>query len=279
METYPLYYYDSARIMHMDLDIQGNAALVSASSSGLGKAAAMALAREGANVVVNGRDEDRLERAVADIRDEATGEVIGRSADLTNRVDIETLVQETVDEFGGLDHLVTNAGGPPSKPFLETTDDEWQQAYDLLVMSVVHLVHEAAEHLQAGNGGTIVHSTSNSVKEAINNLVLSNSVRMSVIGLEKTLSRELAPEVRVNAVMPGAHETDRMVYLIENSVDKGKHDSYEAGYKARTDDIPLGKLGPPEEFGNIVAFLSSERAAFINGEAVMVDGGDARSNL
>ena len=263
----------------MDLGIEGNAAIVSASSSGLGKQAAAALAREGANVVMNGRDEDRLADAVDDVRADAAGEVVGQPGDLTERDDIEALVDRAVDEFGGLDHLVTNAGGPPSKPFLETTDEEWYDAYDLLVMSVVRLVRESVEHLRADGGGTIVSSTSHSVKEAIDDLVLSNSVRMGVIGLEKTLSRELAPEVRVNAVMPGAHETDRMEYLIENSVEQGEHGSYEEGYEAWTSGIPQGRLGPPDEFGDIVAFLCSERSTFVNGESVMIDGGDARSNL
>jgi 3-oxoacyl-[acyl-carrier protein] reductase len=263
----------------MDLEIDGNAALVAASSSGLGKAAATALAREGANVVVNGRDEEQLEAAADDIREVAEGDVVAQPADLTVAEDVSALVQRTVDEYGGLDHLVTNAGGPPSKPFKETTDEEWYDAYDLLVMSVVRLVRESVDHLEAGDGGSIVHSTSHSVKEAIDGLVLSNSVRMSVIGLEKTLSRELAPDVRVNAVMPGAHETDRMEYLIQNAVDQGEFEDYDEGYEAWTDEIPTGDLGPPEEFGNAVAFLLSERASFINGEAVMIDGGDARSNL
>jgi NAD(P)-dependent dehydrogenase (short-subunit alcohol dehydrogenase family) len=263
----------------MDLGIEGNAAVVAASSSGLGKAAATALAREGANVVVNGRDEERLADAVRDIEETATGEVVGHATDLTVKSEAEGLVGRAVDEFGRLDHLVTNAGGPPSKPFAETTDEEWYDAYDLLVMSTVRLVREAIPHLRADGGGSVVCSTSHSVKEAIDGLVLSNSVRMSVIGLEKTLSRELAPEIRVNAVMPGAHETDRMVYLIQNAVDRGEFDSYEESHEAWTDDIPAGDLGPPAEFGNCVAFLCSDRASFITGEAVMIDGGDARSNL
>jgi len=263
----------------MDLGITGDTAVVAASSSGLGKAAASALSREGANVVVNGRDEERLAAAVEELREDATGEVVGHAADLTEPGETAELVERAVDEFGGLDHLVTNAGGPPSKSFLETTDEEWQEAYELLVMSAVRLIREATPHLRADGGGSIVNSTSHSVKEAIDGLVLSNSVRMSVIGLEKTLSRELAPEVRVNAVMPGAHATDRMEYLVENAVDRGEFDDYEESYDSWTEDIPLGDFGPPEEFGNLVAFLCSDRAAFITGEAVMVDGGDARSNL
>ncbi|WP_254546819.1 SDR family oxidoreductase [Halomarina pelagica] len=263
----------------MDLEIEGDAALVSASSSGLGKASAIALAREGANVVLNGRDEDRLADAVAEVEAEATGDVVGVAGDLTSGADVTTLVERTVEEFGGLDHLVTSAGGPPSGPFLETDDEDWYDAYDLLVMSVVRLVREAAPHLRAGEGGTVVTITSRSVKEAIDSLVLSNSVRMGVIGLEKTLSTELAPEVRANAVLPGAHETARIRELVEQGVERGEYESYEAGLRERGQANPLGRIGDPMELGDTVAFLSSPRSGYINGEAVLVDGGQSRGNL
>jgi 3-oxoacyl-[acyl-carrier protein] reductase len=263
----------------MDLQIAGNAALVTASSSGLGKASAEALAREGVNVVINGRDESQLEEAKSDIEAVATGDVVAQAGDLTNEDDIEALVETTVDEFGGLDHLVTSAGGPPSGPFLETDDDDWYQAYDLLVMSVVRLAREAEPYLREGDGGTIVNITSRSVKEAIDSLVLSNSVRMSVIGLEKTLSTEFAPEVRANAVLPGPHETSRIRELVEQAVDRGEFDSYEAGLEARGSNIPVGRIGDPMELGNTVAFLSSPLSGFINGVAVPIDGGSGASNL
>lgn len=263
----------------MDLNIDGNSALVAASSSGLGKAAATRLAEEGVDVVVNGRDEARLEAAVEDIRETATGSVVGHAADLTDSNDIESLVSRPVAEFGGLDHLVTNAGGPPSGPFLETTDDDWYQAFDLLVMSVVRLVRESAQHLQDGDGGTIVTITSRSVKEAIPSLVLSNSVRMSVIGLEKTLSKELAPDVRANAVLPAPHETPRIQELVEQGVERGEYDDYESGLEARGANVPLGRIGDPMELGDAVAYLSSDRSSFINGVALPVDGGMGASNL
>ncbi|MFB6079560.1 MAG: SDR family oxidoreductase [Haloferacaceae archaeon] len=264
----------------MDFAIEGNAALVTASSSGLGNAAATALAREGANVVLNGRDGERLEDAVATLReDEAvTGEVVGQRGDLTDAGDVEALVDRPVEEFGGLDHLVTSAGGPPSGPFLETTDEDWYDAFDLLVMSVVRTVRAAAPHLRDG-GGTIVTVTSRSVKEAIDSLVLSNSVRMGVVGLEKTLSRELAPEVRANAVLPGPHETARIRDLVRQGVERGEYDSYEDGLAARGASNPLGRIGDPMELGDVVAFLCSPRAGYVNGAAIPVDGGLGRSNL
>ena len=262
----------------MDLQIEGNAALVTASSGGLGKASATALAREGANVVINGRDEAGLASTREEIEAVATGEVVAHSADLTDADEIAALVEATVDEFGTIDHLVTSAGGPPSGSFLDTDDEDWQHAYDLLVMSVVRLARESHPHLTEGDGGTIVNITSRSVKEAIDSLVLSNSVRMSVIGLEKTLSKELAPEVRCNAVLPGTHETPRIEDLVEQAVERGEYDSYQDGL-ADWGTGPLERIGDPMELGNTVAFLCSPRAGFINGQSIVVDGGDGASNL
>lgn len=257
----------------MDLDIAGDAALVTASSSGLGKASARALAREGANVVVNGRDEDRLGAAVADIQADATGDVIGQPGDITDREDVTALVDRTVSAFGGIDHLVTSAGGPPPLQFLETDEDDWDAAYELLLKSVVHTIHQAAEHLRADGGGSVCHITSRATKEASATNVLSSSVRTSVIGLEKVLSRELAPEVRVNSVLPGAHETPRIEEMFEAAVDRGEYDSYEAARDARAESIPLKRIGDPMELGDTVAYLCSDRAGFITGQAIVIDGG------
>jgi 3-oxoacyl-[acyl-carrier protein] reductase len=262
----------------MDLEIEGDTALVTASSSGLGKASATALAREGANVVINGRDEERLAETRAEIEEVATRDIVAQQGDLTVAEDVTAMVQRTVDEFGGLDHLVTSAGGPPSGAFLETTDEDWYQAFDLLVMSVVRLVREAEPHLTE-DGGTIVNITSRSVKEAIDSLVLSNSVRMSVIGLEKTLSKELAPDVRVNAVLPGSHETSRIENLVEAAVERGEFDSYEDGMQARGESVPIGRVGDPMELGDTVAYLCSPRAGNINGQAIVIDGGSGSANL
>jgi 3-oxoacyl-[acyl-carrier protein] reductase len=261
----------------MDLQIEGNAALVTASSGGLGKASATALAREGANVVINGRDETALAETREELAAVGTGEVVAQPGDITEPDDVAALVDTTVEAFGGIDHLVTSAGGPPSGTFLDTTDDDWYDAYDLLVMSVVRLVRAAEPHLRDG-GGTIVTITSRSVKEALDSLVLSNAVRMGVIGLEKTVSKELAPDVRANAVLPGAHETARIRELVEQAVERGEYDSYEDGL----DDWgtnPLGRVGDPMELGDTVAFLSSPRSGYINGAAIPIDGGSTGSNL
>lgn len=263
----------------MDYHLDGNVAVVSASSSGLGWASARALAEEGAHVVVNGRDTARLDDAVAELRSVGAGNVLGVAGDLTEPADISELVSKTVSEFGEIDHLVTSAGGPPSGSFLETTDEDWQEAFDLLVMSVVRLVRESVPHLRQSDAGTIVTITSRSVKEAIPSLVLSNSVRMGVIGLEKTISRELAPEIRANAVLPGPHETSRIEELIQAGVQRGEYESYEEGLAARGKDNPLGRIGDPGELGAVVAFLSSDRSSYLNGVAIPVDGGGSASNL
>ncbi|UPM44457.1 SDR family oxidoreductase [Halocatena salina] len=262
----------------MDLQIDGNVALVTASSSGLGKASATALAREGAHVVINGRDEDRLQQAKTEIEAVATGDVRSIAGDITDSDDVTALVERTVEEFGRLDHLVTSAGGPPSGAFLETDDEDWQDAYELLVMSVVRLAREAHPHLRDDGGGTIVTITSRSVKEALDSLVLSNSVRMGVVGLEKTLATEFAPEIRANAVLPGSHETARIRELVDQAVERGEYDSYEAGMDDWADN-PLDRIGDPMELGNTVAFLSSPVSGYINGTAIPIDGGSTGANL
>lgn len=265
----------------MDFEIAGDAALVTASSSGLGKASATALAREGVNVVINGRNEERLTGAREEIQSEAadSADVVARPGDLTDPDDVAAMVETTVAEFGGLDHLVTSAGGPEPMTPLEPTDEDWQEAFDLLTMSVVRLVREAADHLRANGGGTIVNITSRAVKEASASNVLSSSVRMSAVGLEKTLSRELAPEVRANAVLPAAHETPRIREIFEARAERDEYDSYEAAREARVADVPLKRFGDPMELGNTVAFLSSPKSGYINGVAIPITGGSHAASL
>lgn len=248
----------------MQLNLDGNVALVVASSSGLGKASATSLAESGVDVVINGRDEARLENAVKELRETAEGEVVGYTGDITNPDDITCLVQTTVDEFGQLDHLVTSAGGPTRYAFGETNDDDWYYAYDMLVMSVVRAVREAIPHL-IETEGTIVNITSMVTKEASGANVLSSSVRMCVQGLAKVLSDELAPEVRVNTVLPGLYHTPR------------RHDAGEAGVDLS--DVPLDRMGKARELGDVVAFLCSEYSSYLTGTAIPIDGGALQSTL
>ena len=263
----------------MDLKIKGNSALITASSSGLGKAVAEAMVKEGVNVVINGRDEERLNETVKKLSALNKGKVVGQVGDITKKEDIVRLVEKTYNTYGSLDHLVTSAGGPPSKPFMETTDEEWYKTFDLLVMSVVRLVREAKEYLEEGEGGTVVNLTSRSVKEAMEGLVLSNSVRMSVIGLMKTLSKELGPKIRVNAILQGLHETDRLKNLLEKQVEDGKFKTYQEALTAKSNDIPLQRIGEPIELGEVVTFLSSKRSSYLNGVSIVLDGGGSHSNL
>ena len=247
----------------MDYELGGNAALTIASSSGLGKASATALAREGVDLVVNGRDPAKLETAVEELRDVSTGEVVGNRGDITDPQDVTDLVETTVEEFGRLDHLVTSAGGPPRRRFAETTDEDWYDSYDLLVMSVVRVVRESLPHLRE-DGGTVVSITSRRTKEATPSNVLSSSVRMCIPGLMKALSRDFAPDVRANTVRPGPFKTPR---------------NEPETWDSKREPIPLDRVGEPREFGDVVAFLCSERSSYLTGASVPVDGGWSHSTL
>ena len=260
----------------MDLGIDGNVALCTAASAGLGLASAEALASEGAHLAVCGRTEAHLDRAGERLRATGDGDVLTTGADITDPAQLSAFVTETVDTFGGLDHVVTSAGGPPSAPFLQTDDRDWYRAYDLLVMSVVWTLREAYPHLRESEGSAVA-ITSRTVQEVGDGLVLSNAVRRGVEGLVKTLSREFAPEVRVNTVRPGPHETGRIETLIEAAVERGEVPDYEAGYREWAADSPLERIGDPRELGDVVAFLASERASYVTGAAVPVDGGSTRS--
>ncbi|ADQ13789.1 SDR family oxidoreductase [Halanaerobium hydrogeniformans] len=263
----------------MDLAISGNSAIVIASSSGLGKAAAESLLKEGVSVIINGRDEKRLQESADELKKLQAGRVIAVQGDITKKEDLKKIVQTAVDEYGRIDHLVTSAGGPPSLSFLDSEEEDWYYAFDLLLMSVVRLVKEAFPYLKKDGGGTIVNITSISVKEAINDLVLSNSVRMAVIGLMKTLSKELAPELRANAVLSGFHETKRVQDLFEKQIADGKFQSYEQALDSKRKNIPLQKIGSPAELGDLIAFLSSPKSSYINGSSIVIDGGSSASNL
>jgi 3-oxoacyl-[acyl-carrier protein] reductase len=261
----------------MDLHLDGDVALVTASSRGLGFATAQSLAREDAHVAICGRDPEGLAAAEATLEGIGSGRVLAQEADLTNPAAVEALVEATVDEFGGLDHLVTSAGGPPSGGFHDMDDSDWYGAYDTLVMSAVWTVREAYPHLDDSEKGTWTAITSRSVREVIDDLVLSNAVRRAVIGLVKSVSRDFAPSVRANAVLPGAHETSRIEELVEDAVERGEHDTYEDGLAEWGEGVPLGRIGDPQELGDVVAFLASARASYVTGTSLPVDGGSLRS--
>lgn len=259
----------------MDLELADHAALVTASSSGMGKGCAQSLLEEGANVAICGRDTDRLEAAREDLADAGPGEVLAVPTDLTNPGDVEALVEATVDTFGGLDHLVTSAGSPPSGSFAELSDDDWYRGYELLVMSVVRVLRAAHPHLAASDHPTVVTIAATAVKETHSGLVMSSSVRKAVVGLMKTLSFEWAP-IRLNAVLAGAHDTPRLREHAQEGIDDGTYADMEEALLGWANN-PLGRVGTPREMGDVVALLSSERAGYVNGVAIPIDGGRMRS--
>jgi 3-oxoacyl-[acyl-carrier protein] reductase len=247
----------------MDLGLRGRTAIVCGASSGMGLAIAEALAAEGANVAMFARRRDLLEREA-----ERIGALAVRG-DLTNPQDLERLVKRTVEAFGGIDVLVNNGGGPPRTTALELTDESVESAVELLLLSAIRLTNLCARHLRRSGRGRVINIASSSVREPIDNLALSNSVRPGVIGWAKTLARELGPDgVTVNSIAPGRIETERLAEVYVN--------------RSAADDlatIPLRRFGRPREVGDVVCFLASDRASYVTAAVIPVDGGLTRGLL
>ncbi|MDZ7962993.1 MAG: SDR family oxidoreductase [Aulosira sp. DedQUE10] len=256
----------------MDLQLNSKVALVTAASKGLGKATAKQFAREGAKVVICARSE-LVDKAAAEIESETGKEVLAVRADVSQQADIERVINATVQKFGGLDILVTNAGGPPAGTFDDIDIATWEATINLTLLSAVHLVKYALPYLRQSSAGAILTITSTSTKQPVQNLVLSNSIRLAVIGLTKTLSQELGSDrIRVNSILPGWTYTERVEELVNARIAKsGK--TKEAEITAINTNIPLGRMGTPEEFANVAVFLCSPAASFVNGVMLQVDGG------
>lgn len=256
----------------MDLQLRGKVALVTAASKGLGKATAWQFAREGAKVVICARSE-AVEKAATEIINDTGAEVLVLRADVTQPADIERVINTTVETFGGLDILVTNAGGPPAGTFDDTDLTTWESAVNLTLLSTVRLVKYALPHLRQSTAPAILTITSSSTKQPVKNLVLSNSIRLAVIGLTKTLSQELGQDqIRVNSILPGWTYTERVDELINARIAKTGQ-TKEAEIASVNAAIPLGRMGKPEEFANVAVFLCSPAASFVNGVMLQVDGG------
>ncbi len=256
----------------MDLGLSGRVALVAASSQGLGRAVAEALAREGASLALCSRGPS-IEHTAAHIRSTTGAQVFAAAVDVTDAAQVQRFVHHTVERFGRVDICVANAGGPPSKAFADTSLDEWRDAIDLNLMSTVHLARETLPAMKERRWGRFIAITSVSVKQPLEGLGLSNSVRSAVSGLIKTLANEYGPyNVLVNSVCPGFTATARLQALSAQLA--SAQGVPEADIQRRwTSQIPLGRLGRPEEFADAVAFLASERASYINGVSLAIDGG------
>ncbi|MFW9820949.1 MAG: SDR family oxidoreductase [Candidatus Thorarchaeota archaeon] len=261
----------------MNLGFEDKVALVLASSKGLGYACAQGFFEEGANVVICSRSEENLYLAKEKIEilasKSSNNKVLPIVADLTYENQIHNLVEKTMKTFGRIDILIHNAGGPPSGPIEKITKEDWKNSIDLNLLSLVWISDLIIPIMKKQNSGRIIAITSISVKQPLNNLVLSNTTRLGIVGFAKTLANEYGNHnILVNVVCPGPTLTDRMKELINKTIqDTGK--SYEEVEKTWIDPIPLGRLGKPEELANLVVFLASEKASYITGTVIQVDGG------
>jgi len=257
----------------MELGLKGKVALVTASSKGIGFATARVLAKEGMKVVISSRSAANLEKARDLLSSETGAEVVAVKADMTVREDLERLVDTASKKLGGIDVLVYNTGSPKSGTFGELTYADWEEATKLLLLSAVTLTQKVLPHMKGRNWGRLVYITSLTLKQPIANLVLSNTVRLAIAGLSKSLSKELAPHgITSNGIIQGYVRTERMVHLIEERASKAGT-SVEEAYKDLVKSIPLGRYGEPEEVGYLVAFIASERGAYLSGGMFNVDGG------
>lgn len=261
----------------MDLQLSGRVALVNAASRGIGRGIAEALAAEGARLVISSRSQAAVTQAACDIAAAYQAEVIGVAADVATPTAARHLVSTAVRHYGRLDIVVTNSGGPPGGTFADLDDAAWQQAFDLLLLSVVRMVRAALPQLRASDHGRIINVASSSVKEPIPGLILSNSLRAGVAGLAKTLADELAPDqITVNTVLPGRILTDRLRGPFVEPARQAGIDVDELARAEVAKEVPLGRVGEPADLAGLVAFLCSPAAAYLTGLVVMVDGGRQR---
>jgi 3-oxoacyl-[acyl-carrier protein] reductase len=263
----------------MDLGLAGKAAIIGGASRGIGRAIAFGLAAEGCNVALCARDAKRLEATAAELRDASAAEVLAVPCDMSKQEDIARFVASAASKFGRIDIVVNNAGGPPPGTFEAHDEAAWQLALNQNFLSVVRTVREALPHLRAAGGGRIINITSVAVKEPIPGLILSNASRLGVVGLAKTLSRELGPDqITVNTVCPGLTLTDRMRELYGARAQAGGR-TLDAELAGEAQRIPLGRLGQPEDVAALVVFLASEQARHITGTTVQVDGGSTAAAM
>jgi 3-oxoacyl-[acyl-carrier protein] reductase len=261
----------------MNLGLTDRVAIVAAASSGLGRAVAAELSREGARVAICARTAADLAKTAEEISRETGHEVFHQSVDVTDGAAVAKFVAAVEHRFGRIDICITNSGGPPSKLFKDTNSSDWKSAVDLLLMSAVFFAQETLPRMQKNKWGRFITITSYTVKQPVDGLLLSNSVRSAVTGLARTLANEYAAHgITVNNVCPGY--TGRLGELAE-VLSKRHGTTPQEVYAGWERQIPAGRIGKPEEFAAVVAFLASERASYVNGTSIAVDGGIVRSLL
>jgi len=262
----------------VDLGLKGKVALVVAASKGMGRASAMGLAAEGARVAMCARGEADLRAAADEVGRQTGAEVLAVPADANRSEDIERVVAKTREKWGGVDVLVANVGGPPPGPFEQMTDEQWKAAFEQVHLSTVRFIRAVLPDMKKKKWGRILAIQSSSVKQPVEGLILSNGIRPGIAGMFKTLANELGRDgITVNMVLPGRIRTDRFLeHQTDLAARAGK--SLEEWIATRSAaDIPVGRIGTPEEFANMVVFLASERASYMTGCVVQVDGGLIKS--
>lgn len=263
----------------METGLRGRVAVVAAASQGLGFAVASALAAEGVKLAICSRDTARINAAADKLRQQHKADVLAQAVDVIDPKAVESFVHATTERFGHVDICVTNAGGPPPKPFLDTTDAEWQKAVETNFLSVVYFAKQVIPLMQKNKWGRLITITSVSVKQPVPDLIYSNAVRPAVVGLVKSLSNEFGKDgILVNNVGPGYTSTDRLKSLAGARA-KATGASEQELFDRWAADTAIKRVGTPEEFADVVVWLASDRASNITGQTILVDGGSYRGLL
>jgi 3-oxoacyl-[acyl-carrier protein] reductase len=256
----------------MDLKLTNKVAIVLAASKGLGKAIATALSAEGAKVVIGSRDENELNKTAGEIQKLTGNEVLAIPVDVVDAGQVKNLIEKAAEHFGRIDILLNNGGGPPFDRFEKFDDEAWQKAFELTLLSFARTSRLVLPHMQKTGGGRIINIISGSVKSVLANSVLSTSMRMGVVGMAKMMADEFGPyNITVNNIAPGMILTGRLKHTLPTGINQ------DDALKERAKNIPLGRIGKPEELAALAAFLASEQAAYISGATIQVDGGASRS--
>lgn len=258
----------------LDLGLNRKSVVVMAASKGLGKATALEFAKEGASVFISSRSEAELKKAVEEIRSASGNEqVFYQVCDITNPKDIQSLIKEVVNQNGTVDVLVNNAGGPPAGTFDKFQDDDWQNAFELNLLSFIRTIREVLPYMKEQKSGRIVNFASSSIKQTIDNLLLSNTFRAGIVGLVKGLSQELGEHnILINTLGPGRIGTDRLTELDQVRAEKLSVSVKDVQQQAER-SIPMGRYGEPEEFAKVAVFLGSGANTYLTGQSLVVDGG------